>query len=105
MELEVDLREAQARARLVDPEDFGSFSVVLLDESGSLAETLRTVGVARLDEHAWVRIETIRELAGAAATPAWDASLEAMLDFARQRGWVDDELGAVRGHVVRRGAV
>jgi hypothetical protein len=26
----------------------------------------------------------------------------AMLDFARTRGWVDDELGAVRGHVERR---
>ena len=25
-----------------------------------------------------------------------------MLEFARTRGWVDDELGAVRGHVVRR---
>jgi hypothetical protein len=25
-----------------------------------------------------------------------------MLDSARSRGWVDDELGAVRGHVERR---
>jgi hypothetical protein len=102
MEFEVDLRGARAQARLVDPDDFGSFSVVLVEDGGSLEERLSTVGVARFDEHAWIRIETLRELAGAAATPEWEASLAGMLDFAEQRGWVDDELGAVRGHVVRR---
>jgi hypothetical protein len=104
VELEVDLRGAEAQARLLEPDDFGSFRVVLVEDGKPLNETLSAVGIARLDEHAWVRLETLRELAGAAVTPEWEASLAGMLDFARQRDWVDDELGAVRGHVIRRRA-
>jgi hypothetical protein len=102
VELEVDLRGGRAQARLLEPNDFGSFRVVLVETGGSLEEALRGAGIAKLDEHAWVRIEALRDLAGDAATPEWEASLAGMLEYARERGWVDDELEAVRGHVARR---
>lgn len=104
MELEVDLRRVPVGARLLDPDDFKSFRVVLVDAAGPSAEELAPAGIARLDEHAWVRIDDLRRLAGDAATPAWEESFQSMLEFARSKGWVDDELGAVRGHVVRRRA-
>jgi hypothetical protein len=102
MELEIDLRRAPAGVRLVDPDDFGSFRVLLVDGACPLEDVLEPAGIARVDEHAWVRIDALRDLAGPHATPDWESSLGAMLEFARTRGWVDDELGAVRGHVVRR---
>ena len=102
MRIEIQLHGDEAQAQLVDPDDFSSFSVVVVDDRPSTGERLAAVGIARLDEHAWVRLDALRELAGAAATTAWKASLDAMLEFARPRGWVDDELGAVRGHVERR---
>jgi hypothetical protein len=103
LRLEIDVRNGgEARARLVDPDDFSAFAVVIVDDAPSTADRLAPAGIARLDEHAWVRLDALRELAGEAASPAWEASLASMLEFARPHGWVDDELGAVRGHVERR---
>ena len=103
MIVEIDLRGEKTEARLVDPEDFTSFKVVVHDAKPSLEGRLATVGVARVDEHAWVRVDALRRLAGSAATPAWEESLEAMLEFARSRGWVDDETDSVRAHVEHEG--
>ena len=101
MIVEIDLRAEGAQARLVEADDFKAFKVVLRGGGPSVADRLATVGVARLDEHAWIRIDALRGLAGAAATPEWEESLGGMLEFARSRGWVDDEVGAIRAHVER----
>ena len=52
-----------------------------------------------------MRIAALREFAGSAVGPDWEAGLSSMIDYARSRGWVDDDLGAVRGHVERRRSV
>jgi hypothetical protein len=92
----VILELADGEARLLDPDDFGSLKAIA---SGSVS--LAAGGpIARADEqHVWVRIESLRELAGPAATPEWDERFEAMLEFARSRGWVDEKLAAVRAHI------
>jgi hypothetical protein len=87
---------------LVDPEDMTGFAVVVEGDAEPGAQALAAGGVVGLGTHVWVRTDVLRRLAGPAATPAWEDSFAAMLDFARSRGWVDDELGAVRGHVERR---
>lgn len=104
MIVEIDLRGEAADARLVDPENFTAFKVVVHDATPSLEERLASLGVARVDEHVWVRVDTLRRLAGPAATPAWEESLASMLEFARSRGWVDDETDSVRAHVERPSA-
>ena len=102
MELEIDLGAAAASARLVAPADLGSFKVVVVGGGAPIGDRVEALGVARVDEHAWVRVDALRELAGPHATPEWEASFAAMLEFARSRGWLDEELEAVRGHVERR---
>jgi hypothetical protein len=89
-------------ARLVDAEDLSGFVVVLEGDEDPGAEALATGGVLGLGDHVWVRTDALRRLAGPATTPEWEEGFAAMLDYARTRGWVDDELGAVRGHVKRR---
>jgi hypothetical protein len=89
-------------ASLVDPEDLTGFAVVLEGDDDPGAEALAAGGVLGLGDHAWVRTEALRRLAGPVATPEWEGAFAAMLDYARSRGWVDDEHGAVRGHVERR---
>jgi hypothetical protein len=96
----VELSLGRRSARLVHPDDMTSFAVVLDDEAEP--EAFADGGVVGLGTHAWVRTDALRRLAGPAATPAWEDSFAAMLDLARSRGCVDDELGAVRGHVERR---
>ena len=89
-------------ARLVDPEDLTGFAVVLEGDEDPSPEALAAGGVLGLGDHAWVRTEALRRLAGPVATPRWEQAFAVMLDYARTRGWVDDAQGAVRGHVERR---
>lgn len=85
MQIEIDLATVPPSVRLVDPSDFRSFKVVLVDV-----------------EHTWIEPERIAELAGElAASPEWREGFERMLEFARSRGWVRDD-GAVRAHVERQ---
>jgi hypothetical protein len=98
MELTLDT----SSARLVDPDDLTGFAVVIACEGGPAPAALSAGGVVGLGDHAWVRTDALRRLAGSAATTEWERSFVAMLDVARTRGWVDDDLGAVRGHVERR---
>jgi len=89
-------------ARLLNPDDLSGFVVVLEGDEDPGPEALATGGVLGLGDHAWVRTDALRRLAGPAATPEWEEGFKGMLDYARLRGWVDDDHGAVRGHVERR---
>jgi hypothetical protein len=91
-------------ARLVNPEDLSGFVVVLEGDEDPGPGALAAGGVLGFGDHAWVRTDALRRLAGPAATPEWEEGFAVMLDDARMRGWVDDEQGAVRGHVERRQA-
>ena len=102
VQVEIDRRQSPAGLRLLDAEDLRTFKVVVLDGAGAETANAWPDVVSRYEEHAWVRIDALRELAGAAANPEWEAGFSSMIDFARSRDWVDDELGAVRGHVEHR---
>jgi hypothetical protein len=96
--VEIRAGTGEPEVELLEPDVFTAFKVVVRGEGPPLAET---AVVARVDDHAWIRIDALRELAGDAATPAWEESLQGMLAFARSKGWVDEELAAVRAHVER----
>jgi len=98
----VELNLGADSARLVDAEDLTSFTVVLEGEADPSPEALADGGVLGFGDHAWVRTDALRRLAGPTATPEWEDGFATMLDYARSRGWVDDAHGAVRGHVERR---
>jgi hypothetical protein len=98
----VELNLGADAARLVDAEDLTSFAVVLEGDADPSPEALAAGGVLGFGEHAWVRTDALRRLAGPIATPEWEDAFATMLEYARSRGWVDDEHGAVRGHVERR---
>ena len=103
MIVELDFTDGDARAILLEADDFKGFKVVVRGDAPSLGERTAALGIARVDEHAWVSVDGLRQLAGSAATPEWEASLDGMLEYARSKGWVDDELGAIRAHVERAG--
>jgi hypothetical protein len=101
MIVEIDLTGAQAALRLLEPDVFTSFKAVMHADGPPPTDRLVPLGVARVEEHVWIRIDTLRELAGDAATAEWEASLQGMIGYARSKGWVDEELAAVRAHVER----
>jgi hypothetical protein len=83
--------------RLLEPDDFRSFKVVL--DGVSPSEAAPADGVSLEDgTHAWIRQDVPARLAGAHATPAWQADFERMVAFAGKHGWLRDD-GAIRAHI------
>lgn len=83
MYIEIDLRLIPPTTTLREPDDFTSFKIVVRDV-----------------EHAMVPVESLEKLAGdRAADPEWRRGLEKMLEYARERGWLDDK--GVRAHIDR----
>jgi hypothetical protein len=81
----VELNLGAGSARLVDAEDLTSFAVVLDGDGEPSPAALAAGGVLGFGDHAWVRTDALRRLAGPLATPEWE-----------------DDHAAMRGHVERR---
>jgi hypothetical protein len=99
MVIEVDLRAAPATVRLVEPEDFGAFKIAARGPATELGSAVERFGRLTGDGHVLVDVTALRALAGERGRDRdWLASLDAMVDHARTRGWTDGG-GAIRGHV------
>ncbi len=83
MIIQIDLTTVPPTTTLLDPDDFSAFKVLL-----------------RGADDAFVAPDALRALAGDRATdPAWNQGLEAMLAYAKGKGWVRDADGAIQAHV------
>jgi hypothetical protein len=79
--IEIDLSVVPPTTVLQEPDDFTSFKIVV-----------------RQVEQAWVRVDSLERLAGErAGDPEWQRGLGKMLEYAEQRGWLDEN--GVRAHV------
>jgi hypothetical protein len=82
MYIELDLSAVPPTVTLQEPDDFKRFEIV-----------------ATQPEHAFVGVAEIEKLAGErCADPEWHRQFRQMLEYARSKGWIDDE-GSVRGHI------
>jgi hypothetical protein len=86
---------------LKDPLDFFGFHVEVAGgdvDDGRLAGVLAPHG--RLDgEHAWIDRSAVIALAGAEADDAWHAGFDAMLAYARDKGFLSEDGEAIRAHL------
>ena len=95
-----------AAAELHDPGDFTAFSVAVPAglSAAELGSLVRRAGIGEPDPdagHVHVGIEAIRAMAAGRTDGEWDAGFDAMIGYARTRGWVDDAAHTVRTHVDR----
>jgi hypothetical protein len=103
MLVEVTLAPEPVHPRLVAPDDFCTFKVVVRGSGDSrlLADALASCG--RLDpsnDHAWIRVDELRRLAGARAeVQAWRDQFDAMVEYAAGQGWLSPSGGELRAHV------
>lgn len=89
------------RVTLEQPDDFTAFHVAVAGGAVSddrLAAALAPHGRLE-DDHAWVEVEAVRALAGEAATAEWQTAFDAMLDYARSKGYLDESGDAIRAHL------
>jgi hypothetical protein len=98
----VDLATTPPDVRLDEPDDCRRFHVAA--RGAAEPERLRTAladsGSGRLDgDDAWVQIDAVRRLAGGRVGASWESDFGAMLEFARDKGWLDASGKAIRAHV------
>jgi hypothetical protein len=84
------------QVRLDEPSDFKGFKVVVHGDDTSAIDT-----VGRLEDAdvAWIQIEAVRKLAGDAADQEWEEGYDAMLAYARTKGWLHDARREIQAHV------
>lgn len=99
MRIEVTLDTVSPTVVLHEPREMRSFDVVLTGNEG-VRPAIEHAGIPRFEQHLWIPEKLIRELAGAEADEAWEADFAQLVEFAKSKGWYDEELAAIRGHVV-----
>lgn len=81
MYLRIDPRTIPPLVEVVEPEDFTSFTVVVVRPS-----------------HSWVDPADLTALAGRTEDPEWQQKLAGMVTYADSQGWLDKR-GRIRAHV------
>ena len=84
------------RVELEQPEDMKDFKVVI---HGNDPTALAGVGRMAGRDNAWIHFDAVRRLASGHIGPTWEQDFAAMVDFARTRGWIDDERKEIQAHV------
>jgi hypothetical protein len=98
----VVLTGAVPEVSLEEPEDCRRFDVVVrgVGDNETLDRALAGAAVGRTDaDGALVEVAAVRRLASGSVADGWEADFTAMLDFARDKGWMTDDGQAIRAHV------
>lgn len=105
----VNLEEEPAEVTLAEPDDCTRFHVAVLGHgstsgrahAAAVDDGLQTSGSGWLDGEggAFVRVEWVRTMAEGRAGSDWEGRFSAMLDYARDKGWLSDDGEAIRAHL------
>jgi hypothetical protein len=90
------------RAVVVEPDDCTRLHVSTELPSGEVGKALRATGTGTLDEDgsALLTLAVLRDRARSLATAEdWDQRWEAMIGYARKKGWVGADGSTVRAHI------
>lgn len=88
---------------LEDAGNFGEFHVAIDgDVAAALAAFDGRAAVSERDNHLWIDIAFVQELAGDAGDAAdaeWQAQFDNMLAYANSKGWIDEAANRVEAHI------
>jgi len=100
--VQVDLSTAPPVVTLEEPGDTARFHVLVRGgtDQGLVYGALVDAAAGRLEgTEAWIAVDAVRRMAAGRVPEGWDGDLDAMLAYARGKGWVDDAGHAIRAHV------
>jgi hypothetical protein len=98
--VDVDLTTEPPAVELDDPEDCKAFSVRVRGDRARLASALEAGGVGHMDgDEALIAVDAVRRLAAGRVGPGWEGDFAAMLDYAAEKGWITDDVRAIRAHI------
>jgi hypothetical protein len=102
MYVQVDLASQPPVVSLAEADDTKRFHVEVLGgtDVGRLFGALVDAAAGRLEgDDAWIALDAVRRMAAGQVAPDWNERFDAMLEYARTRGWLDEAAHTVRAHV------
>ena len=95
----VKVHAGDGSVTLEEPEDCRRFHVEA--SGGDAAAVARAVGstAPAPDDHVWVALDWIRNQAAGRVGDGWEGDLDAMVGFARSKGWLDEAGTEVLAHI------
>ena len=103
MYVHVDLGDDPAAVTLAEAADCTRFHVAVAGpaDAARLDAALRVADAGGLDGdgEALVRVDAVRRLAAGAVGDSWGPDFDAMLDYARAKGWLSEDGSLIRAHV------
>ena len=102
MIVQVDLSTTPPVVTLEEPADTGRFHVAVRGgaDPALVYGALVDAAAGRLEgDAAWISVDAVRRMARGRVPGDWDTDLDAMLTYARGKGWFDDAGHAIRAHV------
>ncbi len=85
---------------LEDPGNFREFHVAIDgDVTAAVAAFDGRAAASERDNHLWIDIAFVRELAGDAADAEWESQFDGMLAYANSKGWIDEPTNRVEAHI------
>ena len=98
----VELSTTPPVVTLEEPDDTTRFHVAVLGgtDRGLVYGALVDAAAGRLEgDDAWIAVDAVRRMAAGRVGEGWSNALDAMLDHARGKGWLDEAGHAIRAHV------
>jgi hypothetical protein len=106
MFVKIDLAPYPPTVSLEDPADTKQFHVSIVNGTSPEADfglvfgALVDAAAGRLEgEHAWITIDAVRRMAKDRVDEGWNDDFDAMLAYAKQQGWLDENGNAIRAHL------
>ena len=102
MYVQVDLRADPPVVTLEEPEDTKRVHLAVVGgkDVGRVYGALVDAAAGRLEgDDAQIAVDAVRRMAAGRVGPRWDEELDAMLEFARSKGWLDETGSTIRAHV------
>ena len=85
---------------LEDESNFREFHVAIDgDVVAAVAAFAGRAAASERDNHLWIDIAFVRDLAGDAADAEWQAQFDGMLAYANSKGWIDEAANRVEAHI------
>lgn len=101
MIIDIDLSAGTPTVQLVEPEDCKRFHVAVRGgDLEALGAALPAQYVGRLlpSGDALIEIDAVRRLAAGQVPDGWDADFDAMVGYAKSKGWLDERGEAIQAH-------
>jgi hypothetical protein len=100
--IDLNLRDVE----LEEPDDTHRFHVSVAhgDDYAKVADVLSEKDVGYVDaddteEHAWIAVDAVQELAGGRTKHGWEEHFDKMLDHAAKHGWLSADRSHLKAHL------